>query len=72
MTTHTTGARVIGNHADMGPQQPKIDRVDEADRGGQVTLLDIVRAGKLRRAAQSDDDCAESRWSSEGGAGRRP
>ncbi|GAA2533490.1 hypothetical protein [Mycolicibacterium diernhoferi] len=60
MTTHITGARVIGNHADMGPQKPKIDR---------VTLLDIVRAGKRRRAAQWDEDCAESRWSSEGGAG---
>ncbi|WP_395308290.1 hypothetical protein V4U86_23565 [Mycobacterium sp. AMU20-3851] len=71
MATHNIGARVIGNHADMGPQKPKNDRVDEPAENGRVTLLDIVRAGNRRRAARLDEDCAESRWSSEGGAGPR-
>jgi len=60
---HVIETRSIGNHADMGPRQPGPARVT------RVTVLDIVRAGKRRRAARLDQDYEISRWRSEGGAG---
>lgn len=50
--THITEARVIGNHADMGP--------DPAPTRTPLTVRDIVRAGAHRRANRGETRTAQS------------
>ena len=59
--THITEARVIGNHADMGPSTP-------AAAPAPRTVGAILRTGIRRSARRAELAAAKSTWVSEGGS----